>query len=195
MLTLRPILLSLSCAAGLFAVSGCYQLPKARGYDVDVHAGTIREQNPRDIAIGPVLVVHEGVDVPDFALRRGFQRGLVKRRYSPLALEQVDNNLIEASYRAGRLEEDAALEIVVYTWDDSQWDTRSVLTFDVEARLIDPEGSAIDPLWAGRLEKRMPFTQVRDVIPSNRAQMERACEVIADEILAALPQRVARVGG
>lgn len=189
MSTLRSIVLTSSGALLLLAVGACYQLPKAQGYEVQAVAGPLTDLNPRDIAIAPVLLVHEEVQAPDWALRRAFQKGLVKRRYSPLALEQVDENLVEASYRAGRLKEDALLEILVYSWDESQWESRSLLVVDVEARLIAPDGTSLDPLWAGRLEKEFRFTREREVTPSPRTRMQKACDEIAAEILVAMPAR------
>ncbi|MFT5049472.1 MAG: hypothetical protein ACI8QZ_000865 [Chlamydiales bacterium] len=194
MSTLRSFVRSSSCLALLLAVGACYQLPKARGYEVEVHAGGLADKNPRDVAIAPVLFVHEDTQAPDWALRKAFQKGLVLRRYSPLALEQVDENLIEASYTAGRANEDALLEILVYSWDQSQWDSRALLNVDLEARLIDPAGSSLDPLWAGRLVKTFQFTRQAEITPSQRTRMQKACDEIAAEILAVLPARAAVPG-
>jgi len=194
MSTFRSIVRSSSCVALLLAVGACYQLPKAKGYDVQVHSGALADKNPRDVAIAPVLFVHEDTRAPEEALRRAFQKGLVLRRYSALALEQVDENLVEASYTPGRVNEDAVLEILVYSWNEREWDSRALLIVDLEARLIDPAGTSLDPLWAGRLEKRFQFTRQAETTPSGRTRMQRACDAIATEILSVLPPRTVLPG-
>lgn len=185
--------------ASLALVAGCQTSPRIPGARVQVMPeGRLAAVNPADIAIAPVEVLTPGVTVPDTLLRRAAETFLPRKRYSPLKLENVDGALVgvePASYRAGTLREDAVLELVVHGWDDSLWNLRRTLVVDIEARLVDPQGTDHLPLWSGRMSQRFDLTS-EHVDPSTDAGlMELACDRILEELLAKLPARDVQPGG
>ncbi len=136
---MRPLTVLSGCLAAGIVSLGCQQLPpEPPGHDVQVLASAGLEQaNPNDIAIAPIRLGEPTIHAPEQLLREAFQKALLKRRYSPLALEAVDRRVVNASYDAGDLREDAVMEITVQRWATGFWNATDEIDASVEVRLID----------------------------------------------------------
>ena len=186
-----PSLTALSSACfAILLVGACQELPhQPRGHDVQVlSAQQLEQANPSDVAIGPVRLADPGLRVPERELRIAFQRALLQRRYTPLALEAVDQRTIDASYRAGELREDALLEITVERWDMSLWNVSEQIESALLVRMID----ARDPdqvLWEGRLTRVLHGYEVNGSQSGEAVVLQGLCDLLAGDLLAALPAR------
>ena len=186
---------ALALAAALVA---CNELPKQRGQKVATTSNAaLEKKNPIDVVVAPVVdasTIKSRTEVPLADLREAFQKGLVRRRYSPLALDYVDKKVVEAAYPIGALKEEAVLQVTIESWDATLLDTRGALITRVRARLLD----AVDPgraqLWQGTIDHRFDFEGQRDKFNSRAAFTDYICDRIAEEVLAALPPR-AGAGG
>jgi hypothetical protein len=181
-------LLLAACAGG--SAPSCQQLPRQTGTRVQVlERGNLETVNPNDVAVPPVVLLNERLVVPGEALRVAFQRGLVKRRYTPLALEYVDSSVVEAAYDPGRLQEDAVCQVIVYDWDTTLWDSRMALFVDLEMRMIDPENPDGPLLFSARLPGRFDFGGDAGRYANDAARLQGACDHLAEEILSVMPPR------
>lgn len=187
---------STACRSILFpaltalALCACNDLPKRPGGSVEtVHSGQLERSSPIDVVVAPVENASGRKGVPLAALREAFHKGLVKRRYSPLALEYVDRKVVNAAYTPGALKEEAVLQVTIEAWDDSLWESRGALTVKARARLLDAEGASGGPLWTGTVDHRFDIGVQGEPLASLDARMRQACERIAGELLAALPAR------
>lgn len=184
--TLVPALL-----AGL-ALTACNNLADHPGAHVKVvHQGELESRNVTDVVIAQVINESTAQELPVDALRAGFSKALVKRRYSPLALAYVDANAREASAGASLLGEDATLQVVVKEWDRSLWDSQGVLIVEVEAWMLDA-GYAGRELWGSRLERRYSLRQEMDVAATEAILMRQVCDQIADDLLEVMPAHAAK---
>lgn len=187
-----------SCTAVLacVALAACSSIPKRPGSSVEtISPATVGARSPVDVVVAPIANPTNTASLPGEALRESFHDGLVKRRYSPLALTYVDRKVVDAAYKPGSLQEEAVLQVTVERWDDSLWDTHRALTIKISARLIDATSSTGADLWAGRLERRFDVDQTGESTLGAAGLMRRACESIAAELLAALPARDPAPGG
>ncbi len=187
---MRP-LTTLACL-GLLAL-GCQDLPsRPRGHDVQV-IGTqgLSQANPNDIAIAPLEIADADALVPEPELRTAFQKALIQRRYSPLALEAVDRQVIDAAYRPGDLREDAVLQIVIERWDTSLWNTSDQIDAAVSVRLLDARGTTGSPLWEAKLERILYGYEAPGSSVSSVPTLQRICDRFAGDLMAALPLREA----
>jgi TolB-like protein len=175
-------------AAFCLCFAACHApAPVPHGKGVDQHGLTkLIEKNPVDVAVAPIQN-QAGKDVPVKDLRECFQKGLVTRRYSPLALAYVDRNTTEAGYKAGASKEQAVLEIKVESFDTSVWKTRNAITARIQVRMLDAANG--EELWSGRIDQRYEFGTSLDALPTETMRMHKACDTITNELLAALPAR------
>lgn len=175
--------------AVLCVAASCNQVPKRAGASVQARSSTsLEESSPIDVAVAPLVNSSGNAALPAAALRGAFQGALIKRRYTPLALGEVDKKVVDASYRPGALDEQAVLAVVVERWDTRLWDTRNVIEVTLAARMVDP-GNPSGELWSGRLEQRFDFADVAERFTTSASLQKHACETIAAEVLAALPPR------
>lgn len=180
------------CCALALAVTACNDIPKRKGASVDTVSPTRLDATlPTEVVVAPIVNPSANAKLPADFLRESFQRGLVKRRYSPLALEYVDAKVVDAAYRPGSLQEEGVLEITVERWDTSLWDVRGSLSVKLSARLIDTRTPNGGDLWSGRLDRRFDF-EPADTTVDARAKLKTACDEIANEMLGALPARKAQ---
>ncbi len=186
---LRPFAVCTLLAAAL-AVS-CRNLPTQYGESVQVlqDGGQLQAVNPNDIVVAPVELAIEGLTVPDRQLRTAFQGMLIRRHYSPLALDFVDSRVVEASYTAGALHEQAVLQIVIHNWDARYWGTRDAMVVDIEARMLDTRNPDGPPLWAARLPRRFDMAEDAATATSDVMLKRLLCERIAKDLLSVLPGR------
>lgn len=183
------LILLLSCAA---LGTGCRDLPRQEGRNVRViEEGRLTEVNPGDVAVVPILL-EDGVQMPSERLRAFIAKGLPARAYAALSLEYVDSRVMEATYRPGTVGADAVCQITVFRWDETYWDTGQYIDFDIELRMIDP-ASPGTPLWAGRLTDRVDVTEYNNSVIEAKLY-DKALELVAEELLAALPARQTRPG-
>ena len=177
------------------ALQGCNDLPKQKGMSVQTTSGSALEiKSPCDVVVAPVINAAGTPKVPGALLREAFQRGLVERRYSPLALEYVDRKVTNAAYRPGSLQEEAVLQIAVERWDTSYWDVNNSVIVKVNARMIDATNPGATDLWSGRVDRRFDFGAQRERFASQDSMLRHVCAEIAAEVLAALPARTTAPG-
>ncbi len=191
--TLRRPGLFAGLAAAL-VLSACSTLPDLPGENVEVlQHGELESHDIRDVVVAPIVNESTAQQIPTEDLRRGFSMALVKRRYSPLALDYVDDRVREASAgaMAGMLGEDATLQVVIKEWDTSQWDSLGVLVVEVEAWMLDA-GVAGRELWGGRLERRFSLRNEMEFAATESILLRQVCERIADEMLEVMPAHAAR---
>lgn len=186
--------------------AACQTTPELKGSDTQTINGSLDRLNPTDVAVAPIRYGTTGVSAPEGMLRRAAQVGLTRHRYSPLALSLVDESVdaaassvadaaaiggsvLEASYAAGDVGEDAVLEITVHGWDNRFWGTRRRLDVVVEARMIDPADPFGPPLWAGKLDKTVDASNVGGLDDSGQRAMQFACGKIFEELFAKMPLR------
>lgn len=191
--------------------AACQTTPELEGRDTQTITGSLDRLNPTDVAVAPVRYGTAGLSAPESTLRRAAQVGLTRRRYSPLALALVDESVdaaassvadvaaiegsvLEASYAAGDVGEDAVLEITVHAWDSRFWATRRRLDVVVEARMVDPADPFGPPLWAGKLDKTLDASGVGGLDDSGQRAMESACGEIFRELFAKMPPRATEPG-
>lgn len=186
----RPIF-AFALTALLFAA--CNDIPKSRGSAVrTTDTQRVQEQSPIEVAVAPIVNA-SGANVPTGELRTSFQKELVERRYSPLALEFVDRKVVDAAYTPGASQESATLSITIEKWDSSLWTTHGAITARITASLIDARGSG-DVLWSATADQRFDFNQLREHLSTEGARVRYACDAIAAELLARLPARTPRPG-
>ncbi len=170
----------------------CRDLPENRGQDVEtlIEGKRLAEVNPSDIAVLPVANFTDRTDLPLDQLRRAFYEGLVRRRYSPLALDYVDARAIEAGYTPGQFDEEAAMSIAIRGWDDSQWDRRSLLQLDVEVYILSGDRGAMGgPLWGGSRAMTLNLSRDRGRAVGEADLMDLALRHFTEDVLGALPRR------
>jgi hypothetical protein len=188
-----------AAVTALLALSSCAlpnEIPERRGGDVAVLAGTgLEELNPGDVAVAPVVVHMEGESqrhrdaVPQWGLRQAMQRALVRRRYSPLSLDFVDSAVVNASYSAGDVGEQAVCEILVHAWSERYWSTERQLDVDVEVRMVDPSAAAgSTPLWAARMDGMVGLNSITNYT-SEESLRAAILDEISLELLARMPAR------
>ncbi|MEM6929526.1 MAG: hypothetical protein AAF602_21480 [Myxococcota bacterium] len=187
--------------------TACQTTPRLPGRDVDVTAqGRLEQVNPSDIAVVPVLVGTPGIAPPLDLLRRSAMKGLVRRRYSPLSPEIVDERMmplepaieasagaatgvpVAASFTPGDLGEDAVLEVTVVRWDDRSWEVRRSIGVGVSARMIDPRDPLGPELWAASIDRTFRLSPDGPV-PRPQEALREACDDVFTELFARLPAR------
>lgn len=190
--SLRPSSIALTAACVLWA-GACAQVPPRQGGNTiaSEHA-RIETVAPVDIAVLPVENTTSSKKIPVKALRDALESSLVTRRYTPLSTEYVDREVVDAAFRPGSLREDATLHVTIEGWDDALWASNSAIVLKVRARIDDSKGSG--ELWSARLEQRFDLGRERDRYPTEEPLQRLLCSRIAEELLAALPARVARPG-
>jgi hypothetical protein len=182
----------LGLAALLSSLSGCDSPRTApRGADnLELHTGRLRQANPLDIAVLPVQNNSGNEHVPLDLLRSAFHRGLVRQRYTPLALAYVDSKIVEAAYTPGDTDENAILQVFVTRWDDARWKSSAELRIDGEVYLLDVGNP--DPtkaLWGGKVSRTVSMLARRQVVASDGELLGEALQQFADDVLASLPAR------
>lgn len=171
-------------------VSACTSIPKRPGASVETLSPTnVAAKSPIDVVVAPIANPTGDAAVPTDFLRESVHSGLVKRRYSPLALAYVDRKVVDAGYKPGSLQEEAVLQVTVERWDATLWESHRALNVRIHARMIDATNPSGGDLWAGRLERRFDVDKDGEITLGGAGLMKRACQAIAAELLAALPAR------
>jgi hypothetical protein len=181
---------TLSIASLLLLSTACKTTPTPVGIGTRSEGAVkIMERAPIDIAVLPV-VNNAGKNVPVKLVRGSFQQGLVERHYSPLALDYVDRNITEASYKPGASQEQAVCTIEITRWDTSLWETHNALQIDLVVRIVDAVSGS--ELWKGTVNKRFDLGPEIDNLPTETQRMQRASDILAAEVLQKLPVRQVR---
>lgn len=189
---LAPLFLAvLALLATTAALSSCGPTRPPRGIDnPDLVTGSLTQANPLDIVVMPIQNNTGRANLPLAELRKEFHAGLIRQRYSPLALEYVDQKTVEASYAPGALDEQAILQVIINNWDDSQVRTMSRLQIQGEVYLLDPKNpDPRQPLWGGKVDRRVDLTQSATTIANPKAFTDLAVKTFAADVLASLPPR------
>jgi hypothetical protein len=186
---LAPLFLVLFVSTGAFHACGPTRPPK--GLDnPELITGSLAQVNPLDVVVLPIQNNTGRTGLPLAELRRAFHAGLVRQKYSPLSLEFVDERAVEAAYTPGTLEEQAILQVIINGWDDSQVRTMSRLQVQAEVYLLDPRNpDPRQPLWGGKVDRRVDLAQNTAAIASPKAFMDMAVQQFTDDVLASLPPR------
>lgn len=186
-------LILLGCAALPVALTGCAASHKVRGADNEgLSTGRLGVVNPLEIVVPRIENQSSVAGIPLDELRAKFHAGLIKLRYTPLALDYVDRNAaaVEAGYRPGELGEQATLRVVLTGWDDSLWKSRSRLVVDADIYLLDArEPELTRALWGGHVTRTIDLSRQVAAAPTAGAMMERAVTEFVDGVLASLPPR------
>lgn len=138
---------------------------------------------PADVAVAPVRDT-SGAGVPLEAMREALYTGLVDRLYSPVRLEYVDRQWTDAAFGAGGAAE-AVLEVTVTKWETTHVLQRGIVIGRAEARLLDAKALDGAPLWAVGVTRRL---DLGGPVPAAGWE-ERAAGLLAQEVLAELPER------
>ena len=174
------------CAA--FAVSGCQTLPEAPGRHVEeLYHGQLETVRPMDVVVAPIIDLSVDGGVPSLELRQAFQRNLIKRRYSALALPYTDRRVVNASYKPGALFEDAILQITVRRWDLSRWKSSGEVSVNIEAWMLSAEDES--ELWGGRLVRTFYLAREMEGLATDKGALSMTAESIASELLEVMPAR------
>jgi len=185
-LGLLATLVALACGA-------CQNLPKAPGRHVEeLYHGQLETVQPMDVVVAPIIdnsVDSNSVDggVPSLELRQAFQRNLIRRRYSALALPYTDRRVVNAAYQPGALFEDAILQVTVRKWDLSKWKSHNQVSVNVEAWMLAAEDET--ELWGGRLVRTIDLSSVMEGRATEKGALTEAAETIAAELLEVMPAR------
>jgi hypothetical protein len=166
------------------------QSPKLPPREIGLVSRGIERVQPRDIVVLPLSNETGRTDLPLVEMRRAFYRGLVTRRYSPLALDYVDARIggaaVPASYAPGQLDEGGVLRIALESWDDSRWDGRSRLTIGARVELVGENGAV---LWGGQTLVEVDMILEEGAFPTESAKLRGATQRFAEKILLSLPAR------
>jgi hypothetical protein len=177
----------------VLAVAACGTTPTPVGIGTKGEGATkIMAAAPIDIAVLPV-VNNARANVPAKVLRGSFQQGLVERRYSPLSLEYVDRHITEASYNPGASQEQAVCTIEVAKWDTSLWEMHNALKVDIVVRIVDAASG--NELWKGSVNQRFDMGHDIENLATETQRIQRACDILAEEMLQKLPLRQAKGPG
>jgi hypothetical protein len=171
-------------------LASCNDLPRRRGTAVETaSAAKLEQKSPVDIVVAPIENTTGRKDVPLATLREAFEKGLVRRRYSPLATEYVDRRVVNAAYAPGSLQEEAVLQVTIETWDTTLLESRGSLIVKARARMLDAQEPTNGQLWGGAIDHRFDLQANKEQFSTTQAMMQYACEKVVEEILAALPAR------
>lgn len=178
----------------LLVVTACGTTPSPVGIGSRGEGAVkIMEAAPIDIAVLPVVNNARTTEVPAKVLRASFQQELVERHYSPLALDYVDRHIAEASYSPGASQEQAVCTIDVAKWDMSLWELHNALQVDLVVRIVDAASG--QELWKGSVNQRFDLGREIESLATETQRIQRACDILAAEVLQKLPVRQARGPG
>ncbi|MFT5286951.1 MAG: hypothetical protein ACI8TQ_003126 [Planctomycetota bacterium] len=182
----RPLLGILFVA--LIAASGCaIPIQKAQNETNRYPSFGLEKASPVDMAVLPI-VDRTGGEVPVRIIRNQLYLGLADKLYSPISLNFVDVNWVEASHDATSLDADAVLRIVIEKWDTSLISTHGALAAEIAIEILDGAAPSGDPLWGVRIRRRLEI--MKGNVTLSRAEIfDRAAELVAEEILALIPAR------
>ncbi len=172
--------------AGALLGTACQQLPEHRGESVDIVQQNASIQ-PVDVIVAPVRNETERTDIDVDALRQRFQTGLVVLRYSPLALDYVDRNYVEASTSPSALGVEGVFEVVIKRWDESKLSRQGLFGVTADVRMLDAaDGQTV--IWAAVVDQE--YDLYSEVPTRSLPLLRKQAHVkLAEEILAALPPR------
>ena len=188
-ITARNLTLALAAA---IVVSACQSTNKPpRGADNEtLVTGRLAEANPLDVVVLPIENATDRTELPLHVLRAELQEGLVRLRYSPLALEYVDARVAEAGYEPGSMEEQAVFRVVLTGWEDSMLAKAGRVTIQADVHLLDAQaGTAGEPLWGGSVQREIHLSRERRTHPTSRDLAETVLREFALDVLASLPPR------
>ena len=175
----------------VLVASACRHIPERHGQHVEVlSAPTTKPLTVVDVAVMPIENLTGEENLPLEDLRAEFQAGLVRLRYSPLALSYVDRSLADATYTRASLREEGIFQVTLHAWDETSLRAHGVVQVDCEARLTDPylpESEAT--LWHGHLARPIQLGSDRSVHSIARLRKE-ALAALVEELLGAVPPRI-----
>jgi len=156
------------------------------------------------VAVLPVEVAPGVLGAPAEMIRDSAARALVRRRYSPLAMDVVDETIAmsasagggvqEASFSPGALGEDAYLEVAVERWEMPDWMALRSIDASITAKLIDPRNPEGPALWEARLNREFRFSLDGGTASSTDRDLRDACDEVLRTLLSTLPGRTLSSG-
>ena len=128
---------------------------------------------------------------------RGIESEIQRSRNPPTRVNLIkgwyyayNTQQVEAAYTPGELQEQAILQIFINGWDDSQWRSMSRLRVQAEIYLLDARNpDPKQPLWGGKVDRRVDLAQDSPGIANQAAFMKRAIDKFTEDVLASLPPR------
>jgi len=185
--------------------AACQTTPSPTGSMVEsTFVGDIAAVNPVDVAVLPVEVAPGVLGAPAEMIRDSAARALVRRRYSPLAMDVVDETIAmsasagggvqEASFSPGALGEDAYLEVAVERWEMPDWMALRSIDASITAKLIDPRNPEGPALWEARLNREFRFSLDGGTASSTDRDLRDACDEVLRTLLSTLPGRTLSSG-
>jgi len=143
---------------------------------------------PADVAVAPVRNRSGRKDVPLDLFRAEAAELLVERLYSSLALDYVDANWVESSFR-GTPAPDALLVMAVTEWDPSRLYSSGTVRIAGDLVLYEGGDTTGEPLWGLSLRRYVELgSGGRPPSPSEHLIPEAIQRFVRDA-LAELPER------
>ena len=143
---------------------------------------------PADIAVAPVQNRSGRKEVPLDRFRREAAESLVERLYSSLALDYVDANWVDASFR-GTPAPDALLVMAITEWDPSRLYSSGTVRIAGDFVLYEGGTTTGEPLWGLSLRRYVDLgSGGRPPSPSDHLIPEAIQRFVRDA-LAVLPER------
>ena len=172
------------------ALTGCAISPGESSNETNRYPSFgLEEARPVDIAVLPIRDKTGGA-VPARTLRNELYLGLVEKLYSPISLNYVDVNWVEAKFDSSTLEADGVLQVTVEEWDTSLLTTNGALNVVLQVEILNGSQPGGKPLWGSRMKRRLELIQ-GSTTPSREVLFEKAAKLAATEILALIPSRAA----
>ena len=149
----------------------------------------LRANPPADIAVAPVRNQTGRDDVPLELFRQAVAETLVERLYSPLALDYVDGNWVDSSFR-GTPAPDALLVVAITAWDPSHLYSSGIVKAAGDLILFEGGDTTGTALWALSIERSLDLGDGRGAPPAPSERLiPEATRRFAREALALLPER------
>jgi hypothetical protein len=148
----------------------------------------LQELQPVDIAVAKIRDQTDVQDVPRELFRNAFVTALIERRYSPLAPDYVDANMMEAAFK-GTPPPDALLVVSVLRWNSKHLYSTGRVHAAADVVLFEGADTTGRVLWQMTLEDEIDMrTNGRLPAPSDD-MIPRAVTEFAREAFRSLPMR------
>ena len=152
-------------------------------------ADVLYRLQPADIAVAPIQNQTGNPALPQGALREAFAKALLERLYSPLDLDYVDGNWVDASF-GGTPAPDALLMVVFKRWDAGDLYQTGKIEAAAEFFLFEGGSTTGTLLWGRELVQTIDMQDGRGVPPGpSRGVVPEAARRFAREAMRVLPDR------
>ena len=137
-------LLTICCCAALVAC----QAPntdsaQATTPGIENYTNLFTDQLPSDIAVMQVVDKTATQMAPTKQVRKAVRAYFLKRGYSPLSPDYLDNKFEATSASSLGLARTGGVEVLVYSWDETRAYSAGTLRFDVEISIYGDNGAVL----------------------------------------------------